>query len=102
MLRLLLPNGGSRREIKQQDTERVHTRCVMTEAEVIQSQRDLKEILIRATANNKYPFNMFYSCLTRDAFFSPSFKRVQHLLFSQTRKHSWETITANLHFKVFS
>lgn len=77
MLRLLLPDGGCRREIKQQDTERVHTRCVRTEAEVTESRGDLAEILFRATGNTKYQFNTFYSCLTRDVFPPrPPFKRV--------------------------
>lgn len=46
MRRVPLPDGGCGGEIKQQDTERVHTRCVMTEADVTGSQGSLGETSI--------------------------------------------------------
>lgn len=46
MLRLPLPDGGCEREIKQQDTEGVHTGSVLTEVEVIESQGGLGETSI--------------------------------------------------------
>lgn len=45
-MRAALPDGGCGREIKQQDTERVNTRSVLTELEVIESQGGLGETSI--------------------------------------------------------